>query len=663
VSAALAGPRHHTIRSRSRIEEVRIMKRIALLAALCSGVLVLAGGAWAQPPRQDIWWARSTAGAPIVLDGILNEPEWALAETKVIDWATDAGIPGSGFKPEGGFLPTDPTHAELKFLTRGNILYMGAVIHDKSIGGSINFNRFDGLLMSIKDHLAATHPAPPTEHFYVWWDNDPASTDPQPTTRQPAFAGGPFAQNPSYTGPPRTPAQVAAWDAVTVVHGVQNSDANGNDTDWTVEMKFDLSATGYDITKPAGDIVEFNISIYDCDNYWPLVPINLAANRVWWQGPWGNASGYNEVRIMCRPNVTVNTPNLPYAAPEIIIPNGHTFPAPVIDGNLSDAVWAHASHFDIRYGDDALRATYPGVLKWRGGQFQPTVNGGQAAVIDPGDATIKYFFRDDSLYFGFDVRDAFVQSYALTDRMDGFVVGIYDRVLRESFDNTLQPHRLTFDVSPLGTARTADYLTTLVANGGARVKLQLKPGTTLDTTGVTLDTGYTAELLIDLTKIGYPHNRGDGLVFFSVDMYDGDSLIPFTDSYGTRTWWGAEYDNTCCPPWGYMDPLENVLTGVPPSDPGGNGYVLLSMAPNPFRSSTTLRYRLPLASAVKLELFDPQGRVVHSSDLGVQTAGEQSAGVFGFRGKTGLYLYRLRMTDPASGAERAALSGRVLVVK
>ena len=337
--------------------------------------------------------------------------------------------------------------------------------------------------------------------------------------------------------------------------------------------------------------------------------------------------------------------------------------APVIDGDLTDAVWSHAAHFDIRYGDDALRNTYPGVLKWRGGQFQPNVNGGQAFVQDPGDATVYYFFRDDSLYFGFDVRDQHVQSYALTDRMDGFVVGIYDRTAREPFDNTLQPHRLTFDVSPTGTARTADYLTTLVNNGGARVKLKLKPGTTLDTTGVDVDQGYTAELLIDLTKIGYPTGRGDGLVFFNVDLYDGDSFTPFTDSYGTRTWWASEYDNTCCPPWGYMDPNLNVLTGVPSSNPGGGGYVLLSAAPNPFRSATTLHYRLPTASAVKLELFDPQGRVVHAHDFGVQAQGENSAAVFGFQGKTGVYLYRLRMSDPLTGAQRAALSGRVLVVR
>lgn len=642
------------------------MKRVRSLAALCVVLLTLAVTAWASPappPRQDAVWARSTAGAPIALDGVLNEPEWALADSKVIDWGVDTGIPGGGYKPEAGFLPTNPTHATIKFLTVGNVLYMGIVLPDASIGGSKNFNRFDGLLMALKDHLSANRPAGPVEHFYVWWDNDPVAIDPQPVGAQPAFAGGPFAMFPSYSGPPRTPAQIAAWDAVTVVHGVSNQDAGGPDTDWTVEMKFDLSATGYDITQPQGDIVEFNLSIYDCDNYWPIVPINLSVNRVWWQGPWGNAMGYNEVRIYARPDVTVNSATLPYLAPEVIVPNGQLFPAPNIDGLLSDAVWANAASFDIRYGDQVLRDSYPGVLKWRGGQYQPAVNGGEAAILDPADCTVKYFFRDDSLYFGFDVRDAVVQSYPLTDRMDGFVMGIYDRVLRESFDATLKPHRLTFDVSPTGTARTADFLTTLVGNGGARIQLQLKPGTVLDTTGANIDAGYTAELVIDLTKVGYPAGRGDGIVFFNVNHYDGDSFVPFTDSYGTRTWWAAEYDNSCCPPWAYMDPYMNVLAGVPNGGRGGNGYDLLSAAPNPFRTATTLRYRLPAASAVKLDVFDAQGRVVHSRDLGVQTAGAQSAGVFGFRGPTGVYMYRLRMTDPTTGQVRASLSGRVLAVK
>src|SRR5262249_9646304 len=251
----------------------------------------------------------------------------------------------------------------------------------------------------------------------------------------------------------------------------------------------------------------------------------------------------------------------------------------------------------------------------------------------------------------------------LTDRMDGFVVGIYDRTARETFDNTLQPHRLTFDVSPFGNARTADYLTTLVGNGGARVKLVLKPGTTIDTLGTNIDAGDTAEMVLDLTKIGYPHGRGDGIVFFTIDYYDGDSFIPFTDSYGTRTWWGGEYDNTCCPAWSYMDPFENVLTGVPGKGPVAAGFELLSPAPNPFRTSTTLHYRLGVPSRVRLEVFDPQGRVVHSRDFGVQDAGGQHTPVLGFNGRTGVYLYRLRMTDPVSGGEQAALAGRLLVVR
>jgi hypothetical protein len=637
------------------------MKRARPLATLAAAGLLFATSAVAQPPRQDAIWARSTAGAPIVLDGQLNEPAWALAESKIVDWMGDAGIPGSGWKPEGGFLPTDPTHATIKFLTNGNVLYMGITLPDISIGGSKTFNRFDGLLMSIKDHLSANRPAPPAEHFYVWWNNDPAAVDPQPIGQQPAFAGGPFAANPSYS--PRTPSQIDAWDAVTIVNGITNDDTHGQDVSWTVEMKFNLTATGYDITQPDGDIVEFNISIYDCDNYWPLVPVALAANRVWWQGPWGNSLGYNEVRIHARPSVTVNSPTLPYLAPELIVPNGQLFAPPAIDGSLADLVWTHAPSFDIRYGDQALRDSYPGVLKWRSGQFQPPVNGGQAAVLDPGDCTVKYFFRDDSLFLGFDVRDGAVQSIGLTDRMDGFVIGLYDRTARETFDNTLQPHRLTFDVGPTGQARTADFLTTLVNNGGARVRMLLKPGTTVDTLGTDVDAGYTAELVVDLTKIGYPPGRGDGLLFPSVAHYDGDSFTPFTDSYGTRTWWAAEYDNTCCPPWSYMDPYMNVILDAPGPGFGITGYALMSAVPNPMKSATTLHYRLAATSRVKLEVFDAQGRVVHERDLGVVAAGEQRSAVFGLQVPTGVYPYRLRMSDPGTGAPHASLAGRLLVVR
>src|SRR5262249_47331464 len=120
---------------------------LAFTAMVCTALPALA-----QAPRKDYIWARSTAGAPITLDGVLNEPAWAKADSVVIQMAQDTGIPGSGYFYESGIAPIDPTNCTIRFLTVGNTLYMGAYVRDHSIGGSETFNRFDGFLMSIKDH-------------------------------------------------------------------------------------------------------------------------------------------------------------------------------------------------------------------------------------------------------------------------------------------------------------------------------------------------------------------------------------------------------------------------------------------------------------------------------------------------------------------------------
>ena len=209
--------------------------------------------------------------------------------------------------------------------------------------------------MALKDHADPAAPKPPAEYFYAWWYAG------VPTRSRPA-AGlpGPLgARTPA--GAPRTPEQIANWDAVTVVHGTSNTDAGAPDTGYTVEMRFNLTPMGYDMTKPEGDIVEWNISIYDCDWWWPLNNLNFAANRVWWQSPWGNAAWYDEVRIFTRPDVTVNTtgacrPSGPSCtsrtAPRIRLP-------PSTEISRRSGV-GDAYTFDIQFGDDALRQTYPG---------------------------------------------------------------------------------------------------------------------------------------------------------------------------------------------------------------------------------------------------------------------------------------------------------------
>ena len=617
-------------------------------------LLVLAAPALAQN-RPDAIWARSTNGAPITLDGILSEPAWALAESTTIRFGPDNGVPGSGYKFEGGGLPNDSTRAVIKFLTVGNQLYMAASVRDRSIGGAELFNRFDGLLMDLKNHSDPSSPKPPNEYLYSWWY--PAQTGTPPPGQQPSFKGV-WAEEP--VGSPRTPAQIDAWDAVTKVQGLTNSDAVV-DTGYVVEMRFNLTPMGYNVLQANGDIMEWNVSIYDCDWFWPI-SAQFATNRVWWQDPWGNVGWYGQVRIHARPSVTIASGAAPVIAPELILPRAGALAAPVIDGNLNDPVWSKAPQFDIRYGDDALRASYPGVAAHRSGQYQPPVNGGQAFVLDPGDATIRYVVKDNWLYFGFDVRDQAVQYIADPERWDGFHVILTEKTLKAP-DNNLMNRQLSFQVGPGGTALAQGYLPFLRDTlGGAQVALLLKAGTTVDTTGVSPDQGYTAELGIDLTKLGYPNGLGDGIVHLGMDLLDGDSFTPFTDSYSTRTWWMRERENTCCPIWAYADPSAVVDVGDPPQNLPG-GYVLLGAAPNPVHSvMSTVRYALAARSHVQIETYDAAGRLLERHDLGVREAGENRT-VVSRAESAGIVFYRLRIMDPETSAERATLSGKIAFVK
>ena len=98
------------------------MKR-ALFAVLALGATLFAvAPSFAQGPRLDAVWARSTNGAAITLDGNLNEPGWAVADSVKIRYRKDNGIPGSGWKDEGGFPGKDSTRETIKFLVNGNQL-------------------------------------------------------------------------------------------------------------------------------------------------------------------------------------------------------------------------------------------------------------------------------------------------------------------------------------------------------------------------------------------------------------------------------------------------------------------------------------------------------------------------------------------------------------
>lgn len=645
------------------------MKAWLTLSLVAGALLLVAATASADPVRENVIWARSTDGAHITMDGVLNEPAWANAESKVVRFGRglDNGQPGSGYVFEGGHIPKDSTVATFKFLVDGDTLWIGASIPDSSVGGSAEFNRMDGLLMSIKDHSSLGHPKPPAEFLYSWWFEDTTKKEILTAPGASPTFGGRFA-NPPW-GSDRSASQIAQWNAVTVVDGLSNDDSV-IDHGYTIEMKVALDSLGYHCDQTGGDIIEFSVSVYDCDWYWPLDAPRFSANRAWWQCPWGNVMWYDEVRMYTDPTVTVSSGPVPTVGPEVRIPNAAAEPAPTIDGLLNDPVWAFAPGIQIKYGDDKPRKSYGKPLKWRAGEYQPPVNGnnGDAIVFDPGDATVKWFFKDNFLYLGFDVNDQYVTDIDQVDRWDGFIVSINDRQLRWN-DHNLLSRRMSFRVGAGGALVKEDWTDSLITVlGGGALALQLKPGTVVDTTGLDaqgnpqIDTGYTAEFKIDLTKLHYPADLGDGALWIGIDYFDGDCLTPFTYSYGTRTWWGREYENQCCPASAYMDPTWAVASVWDGSESSTN-FALLGNFPNPFQKTTTVRFTMAVSSRVTLQVFDLQGRLVSSRALGVLQPGTGSATIATGNMQTGIYLYRLQMEDPHSGARQAELDGKLMVVK
>ena len=612
--------------------------------------------------RTDAVWARTVPGGTVTIDGLLDEPAWAVADSVVVlyDSSNSWVIPGSGWKPErsGGSwdgVVTDPTHATIKFLVQGNELILGISVRDSSVGGGL-FNECDALLMNIRDHSSPNLPAPPFEYGYGWV----AETWADPNTANPGVP-------PTHFGWAALDRDV--WSGATVVQGVSSDDKNGTanltpDEGYTMEIRFDLTVRGYDVTQPEGSIIEFNISVYDADWQWPYNNARFYGNRAWWQGPWGNASAYAVGQIHSRPDVTVSTSSLPTIGPDLIIGNAVNHPVPVIDGNLTENVWLNASSLRITFGDSTLRKSYPGVGPFRSGQHQPTLSGatGTPPVLDPGDATMMYFFKDDTVYFGIDVQDQVVTSIEDYDRWDGFRITINSRDSLETVDHVLLTRHLDVRFSPAGEPILGTYLHRLDSLGLAKAGVAMKPGTTIND-AEDVDAGYTIELKVALSAFGYPSDRGDGVLFLGATLLDGDKFSNPADDYGTRTWFMREFGGPAGPAWAYMDP-STIVTNVHADSPElPHSFALIGNYPNPFNPSTTIRFTMPEAGSVTLVVFDVLGRSIATVDLGEQTVGERQIDFHATNLSSGVYLYRLEMRGARSGTRFATPFAKMILVK
>ena len=90
--------------------------------------------------------------------------------------------------------------------------------------------------------------------------------------------------------------------------------------------------------------------------------------------------------------------------------------------------------------------------------------------------------------------------------------------------------------------------------------------------------------------------------------------------------------------------------------------------PNPFNADTAIRFDLPRALQVDLDVFDPLGQRIRSLWSGVTSAGTHTArwdgrDANGAMVGTGVYLYRLRLGDRLGEAAAERQVRRMLLVK
>ena len=76
-----------------------------------------------------------------------------------------------------------------------------------------------------------------------------------------------------------------------------------------------------------------------------------------------------------------------------------------------------------------------------------------------------------------------------------------------------------------------------------------------------------------------------------------------------------------------------------------------------------IQYELPEANAVRLQLFDVQGRVVDDRELGVLATGKHEISIDGPSVGAGIYFYRLEFSEPGSGTVRSTPFGKLIIVR
>ena len=649
------------------------MQRTATLLVLG---LLMAAPALAQPDRsgQDVVWARDIGSASITLDGTLDEPAWAQAESITIQWDAPLALPGSGQfieqNPFGLVDPTDPINAQVSFLRRGNDLYIAVDAEDHSVGGSTGLWSFDGIIMSMASKTRRPEDFTGMNSYFV---NNKAEFiygwfHPADTTAAggvvPGIAPRGFSNifGNGFGESMEAPRNTAAWDFATTVDGLANDDFNGGasatpDDGYVMEMRIALDSLGWSLSDPMSR-VPLSLAVQDYDYAWPTDESRNILTRAWWEGRWTNNFNEGVAYVAGDPSVTLDSGDTPaYTEPEFTVPNGMNAADPVIDGVMDEALWANVEpqfQFQYQASPDMLDSGLPGVLPpYYTYYFHPDAN----PVLDPTVGNISMFYRGSTLYIGLDTDDQAINGSQSENTRDGFRLIIRSRDSTQSgVQYTLDQLRMDFSIDSTGAVRIENVPEEIPVGDPAGVIAAVSPkgsSTVADPTDI--DTGYQMEVALNLAAIGYDEDMEDAQIWIAMAYFDGDALEDDAQSYGTRTWFIGERTNGAAL-YGYLDPMTLVDTAVEGA-PATETLQLMGTYPNPSTGLTTLRYELSRAAQVTVEVFDVLGRRVQRTEGVARGAGVHEATVNGRALSAGAYVVRVSLGDGT------AATGRMLIAR
>jgi len=532
---------------------------------------------------------------PLTIDGVLDENDW----TRRFDYLVFNADTVTGdveYAPTGGVYITgaytDTTTTYVKIMHDGLDLYIALDSDDESVCKFGTSWEGDGLFMKVKDANGNA------QEFKLYFNL--SGVDPDIAFETPG----------SY---PNSGEGAAVKKDGTIVNDTTQTDAG-----YTAEMVIHLDELGY--TDPYSK-VEVAINIFDPDNYCGTDDPYKATGvyyKQWWGSEWG--SEFRTLKLVDPPTKTA------YATTGTI----------TLDGQLNEDFWVNAESVIIGVDAGGTGGYYA--------QWGDTLN----SYTDRSNAVLKFMHNGTDLYIGMVSDDKSVCSWSTGWEADGLFLYIANYGSIPSAAERMEIKTMYFS-GGVGDSAVFELSSTVPSDAAEGVSYE--PGGTVthtETNGE--DAGYSLEVVIHTADFDYM--VGDTVMLsacvWDLDYGSADAMQEGVSDYAPN-WWGTQWcDPTFEKYFMYrgviLSPNENAIDKN--KEQLITDFKLYPNVPNPFNPTTTIAFRIPENSQVRLDIYNILGQQVKTL---VNTNLSQGYHSVIWDGKTqkgqpapsGIYFYRL----------------------